>query len=141
MLIYIRFFIRRTNSPPMLLERRSIIMRVFSLSFSARQSGNCSKLLHYCLSQPPMRQMEQVHCNAFDLAISPCQGCNYECFLESGFCPLIDTDDVALLYRKWAQSDLALFAIPVYGGNLIESAEVRGRLDTWVKRIATRIAL
>jgi len=193
-------------------------MKIFSLAFSARQSGNCSKVLQYCLSQPPLRQMEQDHCSAFDLTITPCQGCNYECFLESGSCPLIDTDDVALLYRKWAQSDLTLCAIPVYSGNLaaqyfafwergqaffknsqsyhdllrkvhfliignlsaggdmalhqalypyanlnfwpetlifssheygrksisgdlIESAEVRGKLDAWVGRIATRIKL
>lgn len=93
-------------------------MRLFSLAFSARQSGNCSKMLQYCLSQPPLKSMEQDPCNTFSLTISPCQRCNYECFLENGICPLNSSDDVALLYHKWSQSDLALFAIPVYGGNL-----------------------
>jgi len=51
-----------------------------------------------------------------DITIEMCLGCR-KCF-EVGHCPLDDLDDMKIIKEKMLQSDIILFASPVYAHNL-----------------------
>ncbi|WP_258083921.1 flavodoxin family protein [Thermococcus thermotolerans] len=88
-------------------------MRALGVAFSARKSGNCARILEFCLQKFEERGFETKLIEAYDLKITPCSHCSYECF--SGKCPI--ADDVPRLYMKSMNADLLIFAVPTYGGH------------------------
>ena len=71
-------------------------MNIAILHFSARSSGNCAAIAH---------QLRQLHSGAeialypvAALDISPCCGCNCQCFTRAEACPHAH-DDVRRMYQ------------------------------------------
>ncbi len=90
-------------------------MRVLGIAFSARREGNCLSCVLYCLDKFREKGFEVELLNAYDLEITPCSHCEYECFNERHSCPI--NDDVPEIYRKLEEIDLALFGVPNYVGH------------------------
>lgn len=90
-------------------------MKVLGITFSARQEGNCLRLLRYCMDKFKEHNIESEILNGFDLKITPCSHCDYECFADKE-CPI--TDDVPHMYKACKDADILLFAIPTYSGHL-----------------------
>lgn len=86
-------------------------MNIAILHFSARSSGNCAAIAH---------QLRQLHSGAeialypvAALDISPCRGCNCQCFTRAEACPHAQ-DDVRRIYQAIMDADLAYFILPNY---------------------------
>lgn len=90
-------------------------MKIIGIGFSARKQGNCLKLLEYCLENFKERGFETEFLNAYDLKITPCSHCNYECFAHK---ECSTKDDVSEVYKKCEAADIIIFAIPTYSGHL-----------------------
>lgn len=85
-------------------------MNVQILCFSARQSGNCADIsqtiaAHHASDMMTIHHLEEMN-------ISPCRGCNYECFRQER-CPH-SADDVHPLYETLSLADLVYFVLPNY---------------------------
>lgn len=90
-------------------------MKTLAVAFSARSEGNCARLSRYCLDKLKEQGWQTELLNAYDLAITPCSHCDYECFANKD-CPV--NDDVPMIYEKCREADALIFAIPDYGGHL-----------------------
>jgi multimeric flavodoxin WrbA len=90
-------------------------MKALGLAFSARREGNSSRCLRYCLERIEERGFQTEFLNAYELKITPCSHCNYECFADKD-CPI--KDDVPQIYKRCEDSEILIFAIPTYGGHL-----------------------
>ncbi|GAA0121717.1 MAG: hypothetical protein KID00_01665 [Clostridium argentinense] len=74
-------------------------MNVLLLSFSGRkESGNCIKILEFIQKLLLEREIKCTLLNIVDLNISPCLGCNYECFNKKLNCSI--KDDVEYVYKE-----------------------------------------
>jgi multimeric flavodoxin WrbA len=89
--------------------------KVLAVAFSARGEGNCKRLCAYCLDRFRDRGWQTELLNVFDLQVTPCDKCRYECF-NDGACPI--DDDVPRIYRMCGEADTVIFAVPTYGGHL-----------------------
>jgi multimeric flavodoxin WrbA len=96
-------------------ERGRGIMKILGIAFSAREDGNCLKCVKYCLDKFKEDGFKTEVINAYELTITPCSHCRYECFANNQ-CPI--EDDVDEIYKKCDESDILIFAIPTYGGHL-----------------------
>jgi len=97
-------------------------MKVAGLVFSARKRGNGFHCMKYCLDKLARKDFKTMLVNAFDYEIKPCSHCNYECYAKTirskdEHCPI--EDDVPKLYEMIKATDLALFAMPTYGGRVL----------------------
>ncbi|AIF69892.1 hypothetical protein PAP_07510 [Palaeococcus pacificus DY20341] len=98
-----------------MVYEKSAKVYVLGLAFSARRKGNCSKLLEYCLKKFEEMGFETELMESYDLNITPCSHCNYECFSGEA-CPV--EDDVPKIYEQCKSADIILFAVPTYGGHV-----------------------
>ncbi len=90
-------------------------MKILGITFSARKEGNCLRCIKYCLDKFKEHGFEAEIVDAYDVEISPCSHCNYECF-SSKKCPI--EDNVLEIYKKCGVADILIFTIPTYGGHL-----------------------
>ena len=91
------------------------LLKVLVVAFSARGEGNCKRLCTYCLGKFRDRGWQTEFLNVFDLKVTPCNKCRYECFNDEA-CPV--DDDVPRIYRMCGEADVVIFAVPTYGGHL-----------------------
>lgn len=90
-------------------------MKALAVAFSARKKGNCYRLVEHCLNRLVEKGWETELLKTYDLQITPCNQCDYECF-KNGKCPV--HDDIPMIYEKCQQADTVIFALPNYGGHL-----------------------
>lgn len=94
-------------------------MKALGIAFSARKRGNCLGCIEYALNRLKGKGFETKVINAYDYEIKPCSHCNYECFAhiirgKKEDCPI--QDDIPKIYREMKEADVAILAIPTYGG-------------------------
>ncbi len=90
-------------------------MKILGLVFSARNDGNSTRMIHYCMEKFKDNSYEVEIVNINDLNINPCSNCNLEC-CKSLVCPI--NDDIPSLITKCLEADLLLFSLPTYCGHL-----------------------
>lgn len=103
-------------------------MKALGIAFSARKEGNCVKCVGYCLENLEKKDYKVETLNTYNLNITPCSHCNYECFNKEPSCPI--KDDVPEIYKKIFESDILILGIPTYGGHtsgLYRAFEERGQ--------------
>jgi len=82
----------------------------------ARQGGNCAEIGRWLLAQLPSDECASTE--LIQLAnkdIRPCQGCEYECLVREGKCP-VSGDDVQSIWERLFAADIAFLVVPTYGG-------------------------
>jgi multimeric flavodoxin WrbA len=90
-------------------------LKALAVAFSARDEGNCKRLCTYCLGRLQDKGWQTELLSAFDLRVTPCENCRYECF-KGESCPI--DDDVPKTYEMCREADVVIFAVPTYGGHL-----------------------
>lgn len=89
---------------------------VLGLIFSARAGGNLHDLAGRLFSMVSA-ELPEAKTEIIEIAkrkVHPCNGCEYECLLGKGECPV--DDDVLDLWRSALRSDLLVYFVPTYGG-------------------------
>jgi len=91
--------------------------KAICLAFSARKEGNSLKILKYIKKILSKQAWDVQLINFYDYNITPCSHCNYECFTGKNKknCPI--NDDLKSIYKKALNTNLFIYAIPVYGGS------------------------
>ena len=87
-------------------------MNVCIVNFSGRKNGNChdiAKLVEQLLVNDHKVKILEM----YDLSITPCGKCEYECFYENKSCPY-NEDDIDQIYTSIHTSDEAYYIIPNY---------------------------
>lgn len=87
-------------------------MKITIINFSGRQNGNCHNITNI-VKGVFGADNEVIVKETRDLAITPCGGCNYECFAKNVNCPHVK-DDVFGVYDSVCRSDLAVYIVPNY---------------------------
>jgi len=86
-----------------------LIMQTLIINFSGRQSGNCHHIGKVIQEISQDNGNEVVFKEMYQLEISPCGKCNYECKR----CPYI-SDDIFDLYSLICSSKLVYYIVPNY---------------------------
>ncbi len=112
-------------------------MKVLGVAFSCRKSGNGMKILRYLMEGFNKKGYETEIINGYDYKITPCSGCDIECF-KGKKCPV--NDDVYMIYDKCFESDIVIFSIPDYSGHLSSlyfafTERAQGKIDNYDKYI------
>ncbi len=84
--------------------------KVCILSFSSRPQGNCAQIGAYLQA---LHGPAAVLYRFSDCSISPCGGCDYDCFGPQHNCPHKDDRELSLL-EAVSECDLAYFIVPNY---------------------------
>ncbi len=88
-------------------------MKVSIVNFSGHKGGNGDQIASYIAEH--MRsighEVEVIHFS--DIEIHGCGKCTYPCFIDAQSCPYFD-DDIVLVYRTIASSDLCFYIVPNY---------------------------
>lgn len=87
-------------------------MKISIISFGKRRNGNCGNIgSELCRLLEKGNDVKTLDFS--ELTISPCGGCEYECFEKAENCPYIN-DSVYSIYDEITSSDLAYFIVPNY---------------------------
>lgn len=84
-------------------------MNPLIINFSSRHNGNCANIARYIQSFYPSAQV--IH--FFNLNVSACGSCDYECFQKREACPYYE-DSIIPLYDRICNSSLTYFVVPNY---------------------------
>lgn len=88
-------------------------MSVILISYSGRrEAGNCARILDYVQKKLLKQGIESKLVKVSELNISPCSGCDYECFQKESMCPI--HDDITLFYNEIVSRAYAIHCVPVY---------------------------
>lgn len=85
-------------------------MKICIISFSKRADGNCADIAK------ELSRLYGGKAKVYDfseLEITPCGGCDYECFNSAEMCPHF-SDSVFYLYEEITSSDLSYYIVPNY---------------------------
>lgn len=85
-------------------------MKICVVSFSGRKVGNCANIA------AELEKLYKTDIKTYDfsaLSVTPCMGCNYECFGRGESCPYYN-DSVFEIYDSITNSDLTYFIVPNY---------------------------
>lgn len=93
-------------------------MKIYGVSFSSRNDGNCTKCLRYCFDKFIQNGCDIETGNIYDNQIEPCNKCEYGCFYDNK-CP--KDDGISNVIKKIIGSDITVFAVPTYRGHLASS--------------------
>ncbi|MCM1298884.1 MAG: GNAT family N-acetyltransferase [Firmicutes bacterium] len=86
-------------------------MKICIISFSKRSKGSCAHIASELFRLHGSDQAEIFDFSRLD--ISPCGGCDYQCFDDRTACPYF-SDSVYRLYEEITDSDLVYFIVPNY---------------------------
>lgn len=88
-------------------------MNVTLISYSGRRdAGKCVRILDYVQKVLLKQGIESKLLKVNEFKISPCSGCNYECFPKESMCSI--HDDTSLFYNEIIQRPYAIHCVPVY---------------------------
>lgn len=98
--------------------------KILVLSGSPRKDGNTDKLVEAFAKGAAERSKVEIM-RVCDMNINPCKGCNY-CFKsEENTC--VQNDDMSVIYKKLAESDVLVIASPLYFYGV--SAQLKAVID------------
>jgi multimeric flavodoxin WrbA len=101
-------------------------MKVLILHGSPRKGRNSDTLVNWFLKGlDPETKAEVDHFYPNGLSIKPCQGCLYCATSEDNSCRI--PDDMQEIYAAYKESDIIVFATPMYWGYL--TAQLKTVLD------------